>query len=58
MVVVMHVDDTLAHAQATMERFVVELEGKFKVKSIVEKFGAEKASRTPASSGCQSCQSG
>ena len=44
-------DDILAHAQATMERFVAELGGKFKVKSMVEKFGVEKASITPASSG-------
>ena len=28
MVVFMHVDDILAHAQATMERFAAELEGK------------------------------
>ena len=47
----MHVDDILAHAQATMERFAAELGGKFKVKSMVEKFGVEKASRAPDSSG-------
>ena len=51
MVVVVHVDDILAHAQATMERFVAELEGKFRVKSTVEKFGVKKVSRTPAFSG-------
>ena len=50
MVVVVHVDDTLVHAQAMMERFAAELGGKFKVKSMVETFGVEKA-RTPASSG-------
>ena len=51
MVVFVHVDDILAHAQATMEGFAIEFGGKFKVKSGVEKFGVEKASRTPASSG-------
>ena len=50
MVVFMHVGDILAHAQATMNRFVTELREKFKVKSIVEKFGVEKARKTPASS--------
>ena len=50
MVLVVHVDDNLAHAkdQATMERFAAELEANFEVKSMVEKFGVEKASRTPA----------
>ena len=84
MVVVVHVDDVLAHTkdQATMKRFAAELERKFKlndmgntkyyigylitrdrkarevkrdqrlyVKSLVQKFGEEKTSRIPASSG-------
>ena len=53
MVVIVHVDDNLAHAkdQATMERLTAELGSKFKVKSMVETFGVEKANRTPASSG-------
>ena len=51
MVVVVHVDSTLAHTQATMKRLAAELEGKFKVMSIVEKFNVEKASRTSVSSG-------
>ena len=34
-----------------MERFAAELGEKLKVKPVVEKFGVEKASRTPASSG-------
>ena len=53
MVVVVHVDDVRAHAkdQATVERFTAELGGKFKVKLMMEKFGVEKASKTPASSG-------
>ena len=51
MVVVVHMDDILAPAQATMDRFAAELEGKFRVKSMVEKFGVKKVSRTPASSG-------
>ena len=50
-VVVVHVDDILAHAKATMERFTAELGGKFKVKSMVEKFGVEKTKWIPASSG-------
>ena len=50
MVVVVHVDDTLADAQA-MERFAAELGGKFKVKSMMEKFGVVKASKAPASFG-------
>ena len=50
MVVFMHVDDILAHAQATMGRFTAELGEKFKLKSMVEKFGVEKARRTRASS--------
>ena len=53
MMVVVHVDGILAHAkdQATMERIAAELGGKFKVKLMVENFGVEKASRTPAFSG-------
>ena len=51
MVVIVHVDDIVGHAQATIERFAAELEGKFKVKPMVEKFGVEKASNTPASLG-------
>ena len=53
MVVVMQVDDILAHAkdQATMERFTAELGRKFQVKSMVETFGVEKTTRTTASSG-------
>ena len=47
------VDDILAHAQATMERFAAELGEKLKMKSMVEKFGVEKARRTSASSGGQ-----
>ena len=50
MVISMHVDDILAHAQATMERFAAELGEKFKVESMVDKFGFEKTSRTPVSS--------
>ena len=50
MVVVVHMDDILAHAQATMDSFAAELGGKFRVKSILEKFGVKKVSRTPASS--------
>ena len=48
MVVVVHMDGILAHAQAMMERFTDDLGGKFKVKSMVEKFGVEKARRRPA----------
>ena len=53
MMVVVHVDDILTHAKdlATMERSAAEIEGKFKVKSMVEKFGVEKARRTPPSLG-------
>ena len=50
MVVFMHVDGILVHGQATMERFAAELGEKFKMKSMVEKFGIEKARRTPRSS--------
>ena len=49
MVVFVHMDDILAHAQATMERFAAKLGGK--VSSEVDGFGVEKARRTPASSG-------
>ena len=48
MMVFMHVDDILAHTQVTMERFAGELGEHFKVKSMVEQFGVEKARRTPA----------
>ena len=48
MMVFMHVDDTLSHPQATRESFVAELGKTFKLESMVEKFGAEKTSRTPA----------
>ena len=51
MVVFVHVDDSLAQAQATMERFAVELGEKFQVKSMVEKFGVKKTSWASASSG-------
>ena len=51
MMVFVHVGDILVHAQATMKRFTAELGEKLKVKSMVKKFGIEKASRTPASSG-------
>ena len=54
MVVSIHVDGILAHAQATMERFAAELGQKFKAKSMAEKFGVEKAKMTPASSGVPS----
>ena len=50
MVVFMHVDDIFAHAQAARERLAAELGEKFKVKSMMEKFGVEKARRTPACS--------
>ena len=50
-VVFEHVDDILARAEVTMERVAAELGETFKVKSIVEKFGVEKISRTPASWG-------
>ena len=50
MVVFMPVDDILAHAQATMKGFATELGEKFKVKSMAEKFGVEKTTRTPTSS--------
>ena len=51
MVVFVHVDDILAHAQATMGGSLLSLEARFEVKSMVEKFGVEKAGRTPASLG-------
>ena len=50
MMVFMRVDDIVAHAHATMERFAAELGEKLKVKLMVENFGVEKARRTPASS--------
>ena len=53
MVVIVHMDEFLAHAQATIELFATELRGKFKVKSMVETFGVKKVSRKPASSRCQ-----
>ena len=34
-----------------MERFAVEFGEKFEAKSMLEKFGVERTSRTPASSG-------
>ena len=43
-----HVDGILAHAQATMKRFVAELVETFRVKLMVEEFGVEQASRAPA----------
>ena len=54
-IVVYYVDDVLAHAkdQAPMERFAAGLGGKFTVKSMVEKFGVEKASRASVSLGGQ-----
>ena len=51
MVVFMHVDDIFAHAQVTRERLASELGEKFKVKSMVETYGVERARRAPASSG-------
>ena len=53
MVIVVLVDDILAHAQSTMERFAAKLGGKFKVKYMVEKFDVEKASRTHLLRGCR-----
>ena len=52
-VMVVHKGDILAHAkdQATMERFAAGLGVKFKVKSMVETFSLEKASRTSVHSG-------
>ena len=49
----MQVDGILAHTkdQATLARFTAVLGRKFKVKSMLEKFGVEKARRTPAFSG-------
>ena len=51
MVMVVRAEDTLAHAQATMEKFAAELGQRFEVKSMAVKFGVEKAKRTPASLG-------
>ena len=56
-VVFVHVEKILADTQATMERFAADLGEKFKVKSMVEKFGVEKAKRTPASPGVLSLSS-
>ena len=47
-VVVMFMDNILAHAQGTMDRLATELGGKFNAKSMVEKSGVGKPSRTPA----------
>ena len=53
MVVVVHVDDILAHAkdQATRVRLTAELGEKVQVRLMVEKFGAAKARRTTPSLG-------
>ena len=51
MVVLVHTDDILAHAQATMEMFAAGFGETFKVKSMVKTFDVEKTSRTLASSG-------
>ena len=51
MVASTHVDGILAHVQASIERFAAELGEKFKVESVVEKFGIEKAKMIPAFSG-------
>ena len=53
MVAFLHVDDIPAHVQETMERFTAELGEKFKVKSMVEKFGVEKGRRHQLLRGCQ-----
>ena len=50
-VVCMHVDNILVHAQAASEMFAGELGETFKVKSMVETFNVEKTNRAPASSG-------
>ena len=47
--VFLHVNDVIAHAQATMEWFTAELREKFKVKSMVETFGVDKTRRILAS---------
>ena len=52
-VVVVHVDSILAHAQATMERFAAELGGKFKLKSMVNEFGVKKEAGHQLFRGCQ-----
>ena len=49
--VFVHGDNILAHAQATMERFVADFGEISKVKSMVDKLGVDKASTIPASSG-------
>ena len=51
MVVLVHMDDILAHAQATVERFAAELGEKVSNDVDGKKFGVEKARKTPASSG-------
>ena len=48
MVVFVHLDDILAHAQVAMERFAAKFRETFEVTSMVEKFGVEKTSRSPA----------
>ena len=57
MVVFVHVDDILAHTEATMERFAAELGEKFIVKSMGETFVVEKTSRKPALSGVSTLSS-
>ena len=51
MVVLIHMNDILAHAQVTMERFAADLGEKFKVKSIIDTFDVDKTSKALASSG-------
>ena len=51
MVAFVHVADIFARAQATMETFAAELGEKFKVKSMMEKFGVEREKETPVFSG-------
>ena len=51
MVVLVHMDDILAHAQATVERFAPELGEKVSNDVDGKKFSGENARRTPASSG-------
>ena len=45
------VGDIFAHAQVMMDKVAADLGGNVNVKSKVEKFGVDKPSRTPASSG-------
>ena len=49
MMMFVHVDDILSHAQATTERFAAELGEKFNLKSTVETYIVEKTSRTSKS---------